>query len=147
MNNSTHDARIELAIDQLNQQSKPNVSEIARKFGLVKSTLRRRYRGKTVSRHEINSEYKQRLNCIQEEALIAQINRLTDRGIPPTSQLVRNFAQEMIGDSVGKNWTGDFVKRHKDRLKSLYLRNIDSQRTRSEYLPVFQLFYDLVLFN
>ena len=39
MNNSIYNARIELAIDQLNQQSKSNVSEIVRKFELIKNTL------------------------------------------------------------------------------------------------------------
>lgn len=39
----------------------------------------------------------------QENALISQINRLTDRGISPTAKLVKNFAEEIISDSVGKN--------------------------------------------
>ena len=64
MNNSTHDAWIKLIIDQLNQQSKLNVSEIIRKFRLIKSTLQRRYKGKTIFKYEINSKYKQYLNCI-----------------------------------------------------------------------------------
>ena len=64
MNNSTHDAQIELAIDQLNQQNKLNVSEIVRKFKLVENTLQRWYKRKTVFKHEINSEYKQCLNYI-----------------------------------------------------------------------------------
>ena len=58
--------------------------------------------------------------------------------------MVRNLAEEMIGSSVGKNWTGDFVKRYKNRLTSLYLRNIDSQRIKAEYAPSFKQFYDLV---
>jgi len=28
----------------------------------------------------------------------------SERGIPPTSQMVKNFAEEMIGRAVGKNW-------------------------------------------
>ena len=62
---------------------------------------------------------------MQEEALISQINKLTARSIPPTTSMVRNFAEEMIGREVNKNWTAGFVERHSDRLKSLYLRNID----------------------
>ena len=58
MNNFIYNAQIEFAIDQLNQQSKPNVSEIIRKFKLVKSTLQRQYRKKTVFKYKINSEYK-----------------------------------------------------------------------------------------
>ena len=146
MAKSTHNARIELAIADLNQQEIPNVMGTAKKFNLVESTLRRRWKGKTLSQDAASSLYKQRLTLAQEEELIQQINTLTDRGLPPTSRMVRNFAEETIGESVSKNWTGDFVRRYKDRLKSLYLRNIDSQRIKSEYAPLFKQFYDLVIF-
>ena len=59
---------------------------------------------------------------------------------------MRNLAEEIISGPVGKNWTGDFM-RHKDRITSLYLRNINSQRLQSEYAPLFKYFYDLVTFN
>ena len=65
--------------------------------------------------------------------------------MPPTSGMVRNLAEEVIGRPVGKNWTGDFVKRYKSRLTGVYLRNIDSQRIKSEYAPLFKQFYDLVI--
>jgi hypothetical protein len=61
---------------------------------------------------------------MQKRILIKQINRFTDRGIPPTSKMVKNFAKEIIGRKVGKNWVSDFVKRHSSKLKSLYLYNI-----------------------
>jgi hypothetical protein len=64
--------------------------------------------------------------------------------MPPTARIVRNLAEEIIGGSVGKNWTGDFVKRHKNRLTSLYLRNLDRQRVKSEYAPLFEQFYNMV---
>ena len=35
--------------------------------------------------------------------LIGHINKLTDRGIPPTSQIVKNLAEEIRGKEVGKN--------------------------------------------
>lgn len=59
MDNSTHNARIELAIEDLNRELQPNIREIARKHGLVKSTLRRRWKGQTVSMQEASSTYKQ----------------------------------------------------------------------------------------
>lgn len=144
MNKSTHNARMELALADLDQQDKPNLRGTAKRYDLVESTLRRRWKGQSMSIQAASSEYKQRLTSAQEEALIQQINRLTDRGMPPTSRIVRNLAEEVIGGPVGRNWTGGFTKRHKDRLKSLYLRNIDSQRIKSEYAPLFKQFYDLV---
>jgi len=83
------------------------------------------------------------LTNAQEEALIEQINKYTDRHIPPTSQMVKNFAEEMIGREVGKNWTAGFIRQHDSRLKSLYLHNIDHMRTKAEFCPLFQHFYDL----
>jgi hypothetical protein len=76
--------------------------------------------------------------------LIHRINTLTDRGMPPTSHIVRNLTEEIRGGPLGKNWVGQFVKRHSIRLKSLYLRNIDNLRTSSEYAPMFQLFFSMV---
>jgi hypothetical protein len=42
----------------------------------------------------------------------------------------------MISCLVRKNWTGQFVQRHKDKLESMYLRNIDNIQTQSEYAPM-----------
>jgi hypothetical protein len=62
----------------------------------------------------------------------------------PTSHIVKNLAEEIRRCKVGKNWVSQFVKRHKDRLKSLYLRNIDNIRVGAEYALMFKLFYEIV---
>ena len=144
MAQSTYDARLELAIADLAKQDKPNYMATAKKHEVARTTLRKRFLGERVSIHAAASKYRQRLTFVQEETLIKHINSLTDRGLPPTSRIVRNLAEEIIGGPVGKNWTGDFVKRYKNRLTSLHLRNIDSQRVRAEYAPSFKHFYDLV---
>ena len=59
--------------------------------------------------------------------------------------MVKNFAEEIIGRAIGKNWAGDFCKRHQSVLKSLYLRNIDNQRVKGEYAPTYKLFFTLVV--
>ena len=59
-------------------------------------------------------------------------NQSIDRSRTPTSSIVRNLTEELLQDRVGKNWTSSFVHRYKDRLKSLYLRNIDQKRYKSE---------------
>jgi hypothetical protein len=64
--------------------------------------------------------------------------------MPPTSHIVKNLAEEIRGRAVGKNWTGQFIQRHKDELKSMYLRNIDNLRVASEYAPMYLLFFNLV---
>jgi hypothetical protein len=140
----SHDTRIELAITDLNRANSASIATVAKRYALQRSTLSRCWHGITSSRAEANSEHHQRLTNSQEEVLIDQINKLTVRKMPPTSHIVRNMAEEIINGPVGKNWTAQFVNRHKDRLTSLYLRNIDNMHAKSEYPPMFVLFYELV---
>ena len=37
-----------------------------------------------------------------------------------------------------------FIRRHRNRLNSLYIRNIDHLRQKAEYKPIFQMYFDLV---
>ena len=135
------------ALDALNVQLLPNYAQVALKFGLQCTTLMRRHQGICTSRASATSQYHKHFTDTQEEVLITQINKLTARGLPPTSHIVKNFAEEIVGCEVNKNWTAHFVKRHSSRLKSLYLRNIDNLRMKSEYGPHIQHFFDLVIFN
>ena len=100
---STHNARIELAIADLANQDKPNYMGIAKKYGVARMTLRDRFLGQTLSMQAAASKYHQKLTLVQEETLIKHINSLTDRGLPPTSRMVRNLAEEMIGGPIGKD--------------------------------------------
>jgi Trk-type K+ transport system membrane component len=137
---------IQRAIEECNQSTKPNYAAIARKYtDLTRSTLSRRHRLKSTSRAAANSQYRQCLTNTQEQQLITQINRLTVRHMPPTSQIVRNMAEEIAGVEVNKNWVAAFVRRHSSELMSKYLRNIDNQRSLSEYAPMFEHFFNLVI--
>jgi ribosomal protein S24E len=132
------------ALAEIESSEAPDYAIIARKYGLMRSTLSRRARGQTTSRTEFQSQIHQCLTNAQERVLINQINRLTGRGIPPTSQMVKNFAEEMIGYTVGKNWVSQFCRRYQSELKSLYLYNIENQYIKGEYGPIYKLFFDLV---
>ena len=94
---------IKAALAEIELSEDPNYREIARKFKLTHTTLLRRAKGLTRSRADFQSKINQNLNNAQERILIKQINRLTDRGIPPTSKMVKNFAKEMIRRGVKKN--------------------------------------------
>jgi hypothetical protein len=121
-------------------------TDIAREFKYNRSTVSRRIRSLTKSKKEANSFWYQYLTIKLEEYLIHRINTLTDRGIPPTSHIIRNLAEEIKGGPLGKNWVGQFVKRYSIRLKSLYLRNIDNLHTSAKYTPIFQLFFSIVCY-
>jgi hypothetical protein len=135
---------IKAALAEIESSEDPNYREIARKHKLTHTTLLRRAKGLTRSRADFQSKVNQNLNNDQERILIKQINRLTDRGIPLTSKMVKNFAEEMIGREVGKNWVFDFCKRHSSELKSLYLCNIKNLHIKGEFGLIYKLFYNLV---
>ena len=137
-------SRIDEAIAAIQRGEFSDYANAARKYGCDRSAISRRIRGLTKSKKDANSFWHQCLTIEQEEVLIYRINTLTDRGMPPTSHIVRNLAEEIRGEPVGKNWVGQFVKRHSIRLKSLYLRNIDNLRAGAEYAPMFQLFFSIV---
>jgi Tc5 transposase DNA-binding domain len=142
---STKNDRIEAAMAVLDSQSTLNYAAAARAFKIHPTTLARRYRGKTVSREEANSTFRQCLNDTQEDTLLGYIDSLTDRHIPPTSQIIKNLAEEIIKRPVGKNWTSDFVKRHSTRICNTYLRPLDRARVSAESITAFERFYVLVL--
>ena len=41
-----------------------------------------------------------------QHSRISYINKLTNRGMAPTRQTVKNLAEEIKGAKVGKNWVG-----------------------------------------
>jgi hypothetical protein len=140
----TKSIRIDKAVAAIQRGEFIHFNNAADHYKCSRSAVSRRMRGLTKSKKEANSFWHQCLTIEQEEVLIHRINLLTDRGMPPTSHIVRNLAEEIRGKLVGKNWVGQFVKRHSIRLKSLYLRNIDNLRAGAEYAPMFQLFFSVV---
>jgi flagellar motor protein MotB len=123
MANSTENAemQMQLALEACREVSNPNFSDIARQFPPVnRQTLKRHFYGEQSSRAAANSIHRQNLTIEQEEQLISHINMLTNRGLPPTSSIVRNLAEEIIERPVGKNWTGQFVQRQRPTRKPIF---------------------------
>ena len=135
---------VDSAVAAIQRGEFTDYANVARKYGCSRTAVSRRVRGLTKTKQEANSFWHQCLTIEQEEVLIDQINYLTDWAIPPTSHIIRNLAEKIRGGPVGKNWMGQFVKRHGIRHKSLYLRNIDNLRAGAEYAPMFQLFFNIV---
>ncbi|TAQ86407.1 hypothetical protein B7494_g5258 [Chlorociboria aeruginascens] len=136
--------RIVEAIADLESQEAPNVAATARKFDINRKTLENRWKGKSVPIREAISMHRQCLTNSQERSLIAFINKLTSYRMPPTTAIVKNLAEEIRGRAVGKNWTAQFVHRHQDELKSLYLKGMDQKRIKSEFPKAYELFYQLL---
>jgi transcriptional regulator NrdR family protein len=147
MDNLSHDARLDLALSSLREQTEPNFMGTAKEFQVNRTTLRRRFQATQQSRRIARSESGQCLSLAQEEVLIGFINRLTDRSLPPTSRIVKNLAEELAKRPIRKNWVSQFTQRYKDRLHAGYMRTIDSKRVKADYIPNLIKFYDQVPYS
>jgi hypothetical protein len=139
-----HNARIQAAIDDLKTQKRVNFAATARRWDIERTTLTRRFRGTQGTIEDANSYVRQQLTQTQEEALITYVNKLNDRGFPPTPQILKNIAESIAQTTLGPNWVARFCKRHSTRLVSLYLRTIDHKRKIADNSQYFQHFFDLV---
>lgn len=143
-NSMDYEARIKAAIADLESQKRINYQATATKWDIHRITLARRHRGETGSNQDATSFARQKLTNTQEKTLIKHINNLSDRGFPPTPQIVKNLAEEVAGVALGKNWVSRFCGRHQDQLKSVYLRMIDHKRKLADNSHHFKYFYDQV---
>ena len=101
--------------------------EVAEKYQVNRSTLGRRWRGVTTSREDgyLNQ---QALNQQQELELIRYITKLTERGLPPTREMIRNFSSEVAHQQLSESWVTRFINRHKIHLISKWTSAMDRTR-------------------
>ena len=135
--------KIEDAIAELHLQEKKNIQAMADKHGVNRSTLSKRFNGKTGSK--VNGYNSQKiLTPGQERALINRINDLSKMGLPPSHQMVRNLALEIAGRMPGINWALRWVK-HKSKMLQLgYLLPIDKSRKRADSALYYSLYFELL---
>ena len=75
---------LQAALRELESSGSINYSHIASKHKVDRNTLARRHKGITVSIHEAHSIFQKLLTDAQEQELVRYLNKLSDRGIPPT---------------------------------------------------------------
>jgi hypothetical protein len=139
-----NEAAIQLALDELKLQEPINFRMTAKKYKIDHTTLMRRYKGKTVSHHDAHSIYKKLLTDAQEEVILSHISTLSDRGMPPTPQILENLIVEIVRRPIGQCWIRRFCQRHQDEIKSIYLRGIDQTRKIADNSQYFKHFYSIV---
>jgi transposase-like protein len=90
------------AIDSLRPGEKVNYTQIAKQYGVTRSTLTRRHQGISTPR-TTTIENQQALHPHQEQELLRYIKRLTCQCLPPTRPMIRNFASQIAGRELGVN--------------------------------------------
>jgi hypothetical protein len=74
----------------------------ANKYSVEHSTLGQRIRGQTCP-IEAKATAQQKLNPQQEMELVVYIGDLTRRGLPPTREMVQNFASEVAQERLSES--------------------------------------------
>ncbi|KAK9564249.1 hypothetical protein V6Z77_010319 [Aspergillus fumigatus] len=108
------------ACEAAQAQKKPNISKIAREYGVPYATLRDRVK-KHVHPRLANKPVNRALKGYQEEALIQWIVCMRDRNMPVTPKLLEEYANQALrraGESrqVSKMWAYRFEKRLPEHL-------------------------------
>ncbi|KAI9037196.1 uncharacterized protein KD926_000769 [Aspergillus affinis] len=139
-------APIDEAIAELNSlklEDRPTLTFIAKKYGIHRSTLSRRFRGVQHSKDEQYQEQRL-LNDRQVKVLISHINRLSEKGLYISFEMLRNLAHEISGNRPGKQWPSRFIKRYSDDLISRYTTGIDSSRKKADSALNYALYFELL---
>jgi transposase-like protein len=74
-------------------------SQIAKDYGVVRTTLMRRHQRVTQARATANST-RQNLSQQQEKELLRYIKRLTKHSLPPTQQMIQSFTSTIAKKEV-----------------------------------------------
>ena len=134
---------IDNALAELTSSASPNISATARSHGIHRSTLSRRWRGRSTSK-EIALSDRRFLNNEQERSLINYINELCRRSAAPTPAMVTAFASQLAGRAPGHCWVSRFVRRHRSELESAYLNNLDLERHQADSIHSYEVYFSTV---
>ena len=135
---------IKLAISDLESQESPNFTIVAQKYDLDRTTLIRRFKGKSVSYSEARSRSNKLLTNAQESVLIEYIRKISNQGMHATPKILENIVVELVRKPVGGHWISRFIKRYENELESVYLRSIDQSRRIADNSTYFEHYFTLV---
>lgn len=117
--------------------------KVAAKHGVDRSTLARRCKGiqAPMAAKAINQ---QKLSPQQELELVRYIEDLTKRGLPPTREMIRNFASHVAKERLSESWVTRFINRHKVHLISRWVIGMDRKRHQADSEAKYKLYFNLL---
>jgi hypothetical protein len=131
------------AIEALDSGEKLVYQKIADQFGVDRSTLARRHKGVQAPR-EAKDSNQQKLNQQQEEELVKYIEELTARHIPPTREMIANFASSVAQEPVSESWVTRFINKYSIHLISQYSTGMDADRHNADSYVKYELYFNLL---
>ena len=145
MMNTSNESQIILALQAYRSDARISLNEIARVYGVSRSTLQSRNKGRH-SRRDIMPTLR-KLTVNEEDIIVKRIIDLDARSFPPRLRHVEDMANILLRERgaghVGVKWASNFIKRRLE-LKMRLNRRIDYQRARCEDPDTFRKWFDLV---
>jgi transposase len=117
--------------------------EVAKKFKVGRTTLSRRHQG-TQRSNETWGRDKQLLSPQQEHELVLYIEICARRGLPPTREMIQNFASTITKCEVSQSWVTRFLHRHKDELTIKWSPRTDRDRHKADSRFKYKLYFDML---
>jgi hypothetical protein len=113
--------------------------QLVREHGVSRGGLQHRIKGGQGKAYE--TENRQRLTHLEEEALKDWCLQLEAWGFPARVEALRRMVKDMLvekGDyeKLGKNWQASYFQRHLE-LKSKFIPPLDKERARAQNPEVF----------
>jgi hypothetical protein len=137
---------LEAALEELSTYKHgdhPLYAQLAKKYGVERSTLSRRHRAVTGSQeHDILS--RQKVTPQQEAELLKHIEELTKQRLPPTRAIIQNFASLIVKNLVSKSWVTRFLNRHKDDLTSRWNNAMDFNCHKADSYTKYAQYFELL---
>ena len=119
------------------------MGDLAAKYSVDRSTLSRRHQGSQAPQ-QARTLQKLVLNPQQELELVRYIKTLTERGLPPTREMISNFSSEVARQQLSESWVTRFINRHKIHLISKWTTAIDRTRHLADSESKYRLYFELL---
>ncbi|KAF2032347.1 hypothetical protein EK21DRAFT_33938, partial [Setomelanomma holmii] len=107
------------------------------------STLSQRHKGKTSS-FKAKVIGQKKLSLQQELELVQYIRDLTERGLPPTREIIQNFTSAVAYKDVSESWVTRFINNYKDQLTAKRTTGMDRVRHQADSEDKYNLYFDLL---
>jgi hypothetical protein len=130
-------------IDKLKPGNKLCYQSIADNHGVDCTTLSRRHQGvqTPIATKNINQL---KVNLHQEEELVQYIVDLTECHLPPTREMIKNFAHGIAKVDVSETWVTRFLQRHKDVLTSRWTSPMAADRHAADSYDKYEEYFNLM---
>jgi hypothetical protein len=117
--------------------------EVADRWGVSRSAVSRRHRGVSSTSADHYAEM-QALSPPQELQLVQYIEEPNKHGLPPTNEMIHNFASEIAGRLLGPTWVSRFINQQGIHLIIRWSSGVDRVRFQADDMDNYELYFDLL---